>query len=119
MLAEILGYASVSAVSSLKIEGGKASIHREIDGGREIVSVPYPLVAIVQKGIAKEPRIAAMRGIMLARTKPIKVLDPIQCEAFTEVIGFDIPKPRSACKFINSDEARQLIDLLQNEAKVI
>ena len=73
MLAEFLGIPSVSAVSSLNIEGGKPTINREIDGGKETVSVPVPFVAIVQKGIAKEPRIAAMRGIMLARTKPVKV----------------------------------------------
>jgi electron transfer flavoprotein beta subunit len=52
MIAELLGIPSVSAVSGLKIENGKAVINREIDGGREIVSVPVPFVAIVQKGIA-------------------------------------------------------------------
>ena len=66
MLSEFLGYPSVSAVSHLKIENGQVLINREIDGGKEILTVPAPLVAIVQKGIAKEPRIAAMRGIMMA-----------------------------------------------------
>lgn len=119
MLAEFLGYPSVSAVSGLDIKEGKAEIHREIDGGKERVSVPVPFVAIVQKGIAKEPRIAAMRGIMMARTKPIKVVEPAAVDQFTELVNYEMPKPRAACKFIEADNAKQLIALLQNEAKVI
>ena len=118
MLSELLEYPSVSAVSSLKIENGQAVLNREIDGGREIVSVPMPFVAIVQKGIAKEPRIAAMRGIMMARTKPIKVVEPTAVEPLTELISYEMPTPRAACKFIEPDNAKQLIALLQNEAKV-
>lgn len=118
MLAEFLGYPSVTGVSFLKIEGGKPVITREIDGGKEILSVPAPLVAIVQKGIAKEPRIAAMRGIMMARTKLIKVVEPQSIESLIEVVNYEMPKPRAACKYVNADDAGQLIALLQNEAKV-
>ena len=119
MLSEFLGLPSVSAVSSLKIENGKPVITREIDGGKETVSVPVPFVAIVQKGIAKEPRIAAMRGIMLARTKPVKVVEPVAIEPLTNVVVFEKPSPRAACKFIDPDNPGLLIGLLQNEAKVI
>jgi len=119
MLAEFLAYPSVTGVSSVKIEGGQPVITREIDGGKEILSVPSPFVAIVQKGIAKEPRIAAMRGIMMARTKPIKVVEPLVIDSLTEVINYEMPKPRAACKYVNADDAGQLIVLLQNEAKVI
>jgi len=73
MISEFLGIPSVSAVSDMKFENEKPLMIREIDGGKEVVTVPVPFVAIVQKGIAKEPRIAAMRGIMLARSKPVKV----------------------------------------------
>jgi electron transfer flavoprotein beta subunit len=119
MLAELLDWPSVSAVSNLKVENGQVIINREIDGGKEIVSVPTPFVAIVQKGIAKEPRIAAMRGIMMARTKPIKVLEPIPVEPFTEVVSYEMPKPRAACRFIDPENPKQLIEVLRNEAKVI
>jgi electron transfer flavoprotein beta subunit len=119
MLAEFLGIPSVSAVSGLDLENGKAIINREIDGGKEVVSVATPFVAIVQKGIAKEPRIAAMRGIMMARTKPIRVSEPVALEALTEVAVFEMPKPRAACKFVDPENPRQLVELLQNEAKII
>ena len=118
MLAEFLGYPSVTGASSVSIVGGLPVITREIDGGKEILSVPSPFVAVVQKGIAKEPRIAAMRGIMMARTKPIKVVDPQAIESLTEVISYQMPKPHAACKYVNADDAGQLIALLQNEAKV-
>jgi len=119
MVSEFLGIPSVSAVSGIKIENGLPVLTREIDGGKEIVSVPSPFVAIVQKGIAKEPRIAAMRGIMMARTKPVKLVDPIEAESLTQIVVFEKPAPRAACKYIDADNPAQLIDLLQNEAKVI
>lgn len=119
MIAEFLGVPSVSAVSGFKFEGGQAVINREIDGGKEVVTVPAPFVAVVQKGIAKEPRIAAMRGIMMARTKPIKVVEPVAVEALTEVVTYEMPKPRAACKFVDAENPKQLVELLQNEAKII
>lgn len=119
MIAELLGIPSVSAVSSLKIENNQPLLTREIDGGKESVTISLPFLAVVQKGIAKEPRIAAMRGIMMARTKPLKVYEPVAAESFTEIRSFEKPAPRAACKFIDPENPGQLIDLLQNEAKII
>jgi len=119
MLAEFLELPSVSSVSGVNVENGQVIMTREIDGGKEILNVPTPVVAIVQKGITKEPRIAAMRGIMMARTKPLKVVEPIAVEALTDSVNYELPKPRAACKFIDCENPRQLIELLQNEAKII
>jgi len=119
MIAELLGLPSVSAVSGIKFENGQPVLNREIDGGKEIVTVPAPFVAIVQKGIAKEPRIAAMRGIMMARSKPIKLIEPVPVEPLTQIVEFEKPTPRAACKFVDAENPAQLLDLLQNEAKVI
>ena len=119
MVSEFLGIPSVSAVSSIKIENGQPILTREIDGGKEVVTVPVPFVAIVQKGIAKEPRIAAMRGIMMARTKPVKIIESVAVESLTRIVEFEKPIPRAVCKYIDADNPAQLIDLLQNEAKVI
>ena len=119
MLAEFLGYPSVSAVSGLDIANGETVITREIDGGREILTLPAPFVAIVQKGIAKEPRIAAMRGIMMARSKPIRVSAPSPTGAVSSLVSFEKPQPRPACRFVDAENPKQLIELLQNEAKVI
>ncbi len=119
ILAEFLGIPSVSAVSSLQLENGEVVITREIDGGKETVSIPVPFVAIVQKGITKEPRIPSMRGIMMARSKPINVVEPVAIEALTEIVEYEMPKPRAACKFVDAENPAELIELLQNEAKLI
>ncbi len=119
MLAELLDYPSVSGISGLNVENGEPELIREIDGGKEVLSLPVPFVGIVQKGIAKEPRIAAMRGIMQARTKPIRVIDPDEVEPLAEYLDFEPPQPRPACIFIDPDHPEKLIGLLQNEAKVI
>lgn len=119
MIAGILDIPLVSAVSSMDFDGGELVISREIDGGREIVTTSLPMVAVVQKGIAKEPRIAAMRGIMMARSKPVKVVELVEVTALTEVIEYEMPAPRAACRFIDPDNVAELIALLQNEAKVI
>src|ERR1035437_9573602 len=119
MISEFLGFPSVSAVSGIKFENGQPVIIREIDGGKEVVTVPVPFIAIVQKGIAKEPRIAAMRGIMMARSKPVKLVEPVAIDPLTQIVGFEKPTPRAACKYIDADNPEQLLDLLQNEAKVI
>jgi electron transfer flavoprotein beta subunit len=119
MIAEFLGIPSISAVSELKIENGEAVMTREIDGGKEVVTAPMPFVAVVQKGITKEPRIAAMRGIMMARSKSIRVAEPASAEQMTAITSLEKPSPRAACKYVDADNPAQLISLLQNEAKII
>ncbi len=119
MLSEILDIPSVSAVSGLKAEGEEVIISRDIDGGREEVSVPLPFVAIVQKGIAKEPRIAAMRGIMMARKKPLQVVPAVESETLTGYLEFALPQAKAPCKMVDADHVKELVGLLQNEAKVL
>ena len=119
MLAELLDRPSVSAVSSLRLENGGVLISREIDGGKEELSIPVPFVAIVQKGIAKEPRIPAMRGIMMARKKPLQVVPQAAIDPLTEYVDFALPTAKPPCKMVDADSVKELVQLLQNEAKVI
>ncbi len=119
MLAELLGINSVSAVSGLEIENGALKVHRDIDGGSQILSIPAPVILIVQKGIAVEPRIPAMRGIMMARKKPLNVVAPVEAEEKTEFLGFELPAPKAACKIVDEDNAKELIRLLHEEAKIL
>ncbi|MFC2117965.1 electron transfer flavoprotein subunit beta/FixA family protein [Bacteroidota bacterium] len=119
MLSEFLDFPSVSAVSGLKIEGGEILLSREIDGGDEKIIAKTPLIAIVQKGIAIDPRIPAMRGIMMARKKPLNVVEAIEMEALTEHVEYELPQPKPPCKMVDPDNVKELINLLQNEAKVL
>jgi electron transfer flavoprotein beta subunit len=119
MLAEIVGFNSVSAVSGVSIENGQLIINREIDGGSQVLNVKTPVVLIVQKGIAKEPRIPAMRGIMMARSKPLNAVNPLETSDLTAFVSFELPPPKAACKKISEDNAKELISLLHEEAKVL
>ncbi len=119
MLAEILGFNSVAAVSGMDIVDGKLSLTREIDGGQQKIEVDTPVVTIVQKGIAIDPRIPAMRGIMMARKKPLTVVPPVEAVEKTEYVGFELPPPKPACKLVEEDNVKELIRLLQEEAKVL
>lgn len=119
MLAEFLDLPSVSSVSKVEYDGGKFVFNREIDGGFEILAAPAPVVAVVQKGIAKEPRIPSMRGIMSARTKPIKVIAPSATDQLASYEGFELPKPKSGCKFVDPENMDELVRLLHEEAKTI
>ena len=119
MLAELLDMQSVSAVSGFQIENGNPKISREIDGGSQVLAMSFPLLAIVQKGITKEPRIPAMRGIMQARSKKLTVVAPIVVESLTSIVTFDAPAPKAVCKLVAEDNAKELIRLLHEEAKVL
>jgi electron transfer flavoprotein beta subunit len=119
MLAEFLGLPSVSSVSKLEIEGDQVKVNREIPGGFEVVEPDGPFVAVVQKGIAKEPRIPSMRGIMMARKKPLKVVPAAGAEALTAFAAYEPPQPKAACKMIDPENVSELVDLLHNEAKII
>ena len=119
MLAEMLDFNSVSAVSGLNIEGGTLTVNREIDGGSQVLSVATPVVLIVQKGIAKEPRIPAMRGIMMARKKPLNVVAATDSGNKTKFVSYEMPPPKAACRMIEEEEAKSLISILHEEAKVL
>lgn len=119
MLAEFLGVPSVSAVSGLEMDGASIKVTRDIDGGKENIEITAPFVAIVQKGITKEPRIPAMRGIMMARKKPLNVVPAAELESLTEIEAFELPQAKPPCKMIEVENAKDLIELLQTEAKVL
>ena len=119
MLAELLDFNSVSAVSGMNIEDGTLVINREIDGGTQILTVGTPVVLIVQKGIAKEPRIPAMRGIMMARKKPLNVIPALDGSNKTKFVSYEMPPPKAACKMVDEDNAKELIAMLHDEAKVL
>lgn len=119
MLAAFLGYNSVSSVSHLEIEGDKVVVKQEIEGGFLKVEAGLPLIAIVQKGIAKEPRIPAMRGIMMARKKPLDVIPAIDMNSMVDFMAFEYPESKQACTYIDAEDMEKLVGLLHQEAKVI
>jgi len=119
MLAEFLDFPSVSSVSGLFLENGQPRLNREIDGGQEVLETAIPFVAIVQKGIAKEPRIPSMRGIMMARTKPLTVSPAVAADELTEYTTFELPPPHAKCKMIDAENIAELVEVMKNQLKVL
>lgn len=121
MLAGMLGYNFINACTGLEIDGNSASISREIDGGKEVLKTNLPLVVAGQKGLVdeKDLRIPNMRGIMMARKKPLQVVEASDSNTATKAVNFEKPAEKSACKMIDANNVAELVDLLHNEAKVI
>lgn len=118
MLAEMLDMPYVALATSLQINGTSATVKREIEGGEETLEVSLPLVISCQKGMA-EARIPNMRGIMAARTKPLKVVEPVQVQALTQVAEFGLPPAKAGVKLVSPDNVEELIRLLHDEARVL
>lgn len=117
-LGELLNIPSVSIAKKVDLQEGTATIEREIEGGKEVLSIPLPLVLGTAEGVA-EPKIPNMRGIMSARTKPLEVLEAIEVPVLSEIEKFESPTPRGAVTLISADEPDKLIELLHSQARVI
>ena len=118
MVGELLGMPSLSPVMTLDIEGSKAKLTREIEGGKEYLEADLPLVLGCQEPIA-EWKIPNMRGIMTARTKPLNVVEPADDTVKTQLSTYEMPPAKGAIKMIDADNVSELVDLLKNEAKVL
>jgi electron transfer flavoprotein beta subunit len=121
MIAALTGANFVNTCISLEVEGSNAKAIREIDGGKETLSTTLPLVIGGQKGLVEESdlRIPNMRGIMMARQKPLKVVEPEAAENASQVSSFEKPAPKGAVKMVDPENVEELVNLLHNEAKVI
>jgi electron transfer flavoprotein beta subunit len=118
MVAEILEMPFVSLASKLDVNGVQAIAERDIQGGSEVVEFALPAVVSCAKGMA-EQRIPNMRGIMAARSKPLNVIAPAAGDAKTAFVSYELPAVKTECKFIDPENAAELVNLLRNEAKVI
>ena len=118
MLAEMLDLPYVALATSLDIAGTSATIKREIEGGEETLEVSLPLVLSCQKGMA-EARIPNMRGIMAARTKPLKVVDAVAIDSPMKFTEFGLPPAKAGVKLVSPDNVDELVRLLHDEARAI
>ncbi|HAL82994.1 MAG TPA: electron transfer flavoprotein subunit alpha [Mucilaginibacter sp.] len=117
MLAELLDIDYIGFAADIQIEAGSAIVTREIEGGEEVDTVNLPAVISCQKGVA-EARIPNMRGIMAARTRPLKVITPSALTPVTAILSYELPPAKAGIKLVSSDNMDELVELLHSEAKV-
>ena len=120
MVAELLGLPSVSAVTRLEITDRHATAQREVEGAVEVVEFTLPAIITAEKGL-NEPRYPALRGIMLAKKKPLDIKDLDLDESGIEVLELTLPPDRKAGRIVGEGPAAvpALVDALRNEAKVL
>ncbi len=132
MVAELLDLPHVTFVTKLEWKGASVVATREIEGAREVVEAPVPVVISAHKGL-NEPRYASLKGIMAAKKKVIAVKKPSDLGVDGASIGGEksavrwtkltLPPARQAVKLIPADDpakaATELLRLLRDEAKVL
>lgn len=118
MVAELMDLPYFSFASKLEMADGTATITRDIEGGEEVAEYTGKFVLSAAKGLA-EQRIPNMRGIMMAKKKPLNIIagtgvaDPVKVSLFT------LPEEKSGVTMIDPDNMDELVRLLHEEAKVI
>lgn len=118
MVAELLDLPFISYATEMTVDGTTATVAREIEGGRETVELATPFVLSAAKGLA-EQRIPNMRGIMMAKRKPINVIPAIGVTETVRTVQFEYPPEKTGVKMIDPENMDELVNLLHNEAKVI
>lgn len=118
MVAGLLDMDYIGLATKIDISNNTAEVSREIEGGEEVNIAPLPLVIACQKGVA-EARIPNMRGIMAARTKPLKVVAPAGATALSNIVSYELPPAKTAVKLFTAEQVDELITALHNDAKVI
>ncbi|WP_315541859.1 electron transfer flavoprotein subunit beta/FixA family protein [Capnocytophaga leadbetteri] len=120
-LAALLDLPFINKCIGLEIEGNSVTAAREVEGGKELLSASLPLVIAGQKGLTQEKdlRIPNMRNLMAARTKAIEVRAAEAASKGTTIVGFEKMPAKQPVKMIAADDLDTLINLLENEAKVI
>jgi len=118
MLAALLDVPYLSFASKLEHDGSIATVERDIEGGVEVTTVTGPFVLSASKGLA-EQRIPNMRGIMMAKRKPLEVVAATPFDADVETTGYTLPAAKAGVKMIDAENMDELVRLLHEEAKVI
>ena len=117
MVAELLDLPYISLATKFELGGSTATVTREIEGGEETDQVALPAVVSCQKGVA-EQRIPNMKGIMGARTKPLKVVEPASADILTSMVSYELLPAKAGVKLVPADQPEELVMLLHEEAKV-
>jgi len=118
MLAEMMDMPLCSFASHIEVADGKITAKCDIEGGVEVVSSSLPVVVTASKGLA-EQRIPNMRGIMMAKRKPLNVVEPQEAKVQAKITAYELPDAKSGVKLIDPENMDELVKLLNEEAKVI
>ena len=121
MLAALLGWPQATFASKVKIDGGKAEVTREVDGGLETIAIKLPAVVTTDLRL-NEPRYVTLPNIMKAKKKPLENAQARCARASTSaprLTTLKVEEPAKRKAGVKVPDAKTLVDKLRNEAKVI
>ena len=120
MLAALMNYPQATFASELKIEGEKAVVTREVDGGLQTIAINLPAVVTSDLRL-NEPRYASLPNIMKAKQKPLEVIksDDLGVDLNPRISTLKVSPPPEREAGIIVESVDQLVEKLKNEAKVI
>ncbi len=118
MVAEMLDLPYFSFANHMEHDGTKATVTCEIEGGVQVAEVTGPIVVSAAKGMA-EQRIPNMRGIMMAKRKPLQVIEGATSNGHVSLVKYSQPEEKSGVKMVDPENMDELVRLLHEEAKVI
>jgi electron transfer flavoprotein beta subunit len=120
MLAALLGWAQATFASKIEIDGGKARVTREVDGGLQVIEAKLPLIVTTDLRL-NQPRYASLPNIMKAKKKPLEVLKPadLGVDVAPRLKTLKVAEPGKRKAGVMVKDVAELVDRLRNEAKVI
>jgi len=120
MLAALAGLPQATFASKVEVEGGKAKVTREVDGGLETLSLTLPAVITTDLRL-NEPRYVTLPNIMKAKKKPMETLKPedLGVDVTPRVKTLKVSEPPKRGAGVKVADVAALVDKLKNEAKVI
>ena len=120
MLAAMLGWPQATFASKIVLDGGKATVTREVDGGLQTITVNMPCVVTSDLRL-NEPRYASLPNIMKAKKKPLDIKKPadlgVDIKPRLKVLKTVEPPSRKAGVKVKS--VAELVQKLKTEAGVI
>ncbi|RJG03470.1 electron transfer flavoprotein subunit beta/FixA family protein [Noviherbaspirillum sedimenti] len=120
MLAALLGWGQATFASKVLIEGDRALVTREVDGGLETVSLALPAIVTTDLRL-NEPRYVTLPNIMKAKKKPLEVVKPadLNVDVAPRLKTLKVVEPAKRSAGIIVPDVATLVAKLKNEAKVI
>ena len=120
MLSALLGWSQATFASAVEIDGDKATVTREVDGGLQVIKVNMPAIVTVDLRL-NEPRYASLPNIMKAKKKPMDTKTPadygVDVTPRLSIVKVSEPPARQAGVIVGSVE--ELVEKLKTEAGVI
>jgi electron transfer flavoprotein beta subunit len=116
-------------IMEIQVSGNALRVKRELEGGWfQRIDLPLPALLTIQSGINK-PRYATLKGIMAAKTKPVRKLtpgdlglSPEELAPRQQIARVYVPVRTAQTEFLQGgpkEIAARLVDKLRNEARVI